>query len=67
MTTTRAFHPASVLCPVFARPLAFRLGSIPETLCSLPEVVAWECFGDFRMGAHDLPEKVDVSSLTCDP
>ena len=67
MITIRAFRPAPVRCPVFARPLAFQVGPNPETECSLPEVVAWTCFGDSRMGTHDLLEKVDVSSLTCDP
>jgi len=67
MTTTRVFHLVAVRCPMFARPLTFRVGLGAETACSLPEVVAWACFGDSQMGTHDLPEKVDVSLLTCDP
>jgi len=60
MILSHAFHPVSVRRPVLVHPVAFRVGSDPETGCSLPEVVARVCFADSQVGTQDSPEKVDV-------
>jgi hypothetical protein len=59
MILSHAFPPASVRRPVLVHPGVFRVGSNPETGCSLPEVVARVCFGDSQVGTQDSPEKVD--------
>lgn len=60
MLLSHAFHPASVRRLVLVHPVGFRVGSNPETGCSLPEVVARVCFGYSQVETRDSPEKVDV-------